>query len=104
MFSNAWLTAHLTITYTKKSDRLIVNVAGSTEASVIVADDFLDSLVSFNAHEYDRMISNLELSLQELKCPKCSSSLDYSGEKRIINCGFCGATIAINERQIDARK
>jgi hypothetical protein len=86
-------THTISIEFVKLEDGLNVNVFGSTQTSGRIAENFMESLLTF-----DKGAHSIGFSIQEIKCPRCSSSLDYLGEK-IVKCSFCGASIAINEKR-----
>jgi hypothetical protein len=84
-------THTIIIDLTKVRGGLNLNIKGSTETSDRIAEDFTDILMSFDTG------APKGYRIQELKCPRCGSPLDYKGEKRFIKCGFCEASISINE-------
>lgn len=74
------------------SGGLNLSIRGTTDESDRIADDFSDLLFSFDVGK-----SPKGYKIQELKCPKCGSPLEYRGEKRFVKCGFCETSISINE-------
>jgi len=74
------------------ADGLNLSMHGTTDESDRIADDFSDLLFSFDVGKPSK-----GYRIQELKCPKCGSPLEFKGEKRFIKCGFCETSISINE-------
>jgi hypothetical protein len=85
-------THTITINFTDVTTGLQINAVGSTKYSISIAEDFMDNLVTFS-----RDTLSPGYSVQEIKCPRCGSSLDYKGKGRFIECSFCGANLAVNE-------
>lgn len=71
---------------------LNVNVSGTTELSRSIAEEFQQNLETFDIGS-----STVGYVIQEIKCPKCGSSLDYAGNSKLVKCSFCGSSLSINE-------
>ena len=82
-------THKITINVTQVADSLQINATGSTKESISISEDFVNYLII--------RAPVLGYEIQELKCPKCGSSLDFVGKDRFIKCEFCAANLAVNE-------
>ena len=91
-------THKISVSISDVSGGLYVSAAGTTQASNVVAVDFLESLEMFNPGS-----TTIGYNIQEIKCPRCGSSLDSSG-KKYLKCSFCGASVAVSELREPKRR
>jgi DNA-directed RNA polymerase subunit RPC12/RpoP len=85
-------THSITVSIIEKADGIDVQTNASTDLSNKIADEFLKMLETFDNKSYRK-----GYRIQEMKCPKCGSALDFTGHEKIVNCKFCGSKLAINE-------
>jgi hypothetical protein len=85
-------THTISVNFVETVNGLNVNIDGNTELSRSIAKEFLDTLETF-----DTRSSSVGYVIQEIKCPKCGSSLDYQGTSKFVKCTFCGSSLSINE-------
>jgi hypothetical protein len=85
-------THTITLNFVNIAEDLEVSVVGITKQSRIIAENFEENLMTFNLKPTFQ-----GYSIKEIKCPRCSSALDYHGDTRFFKCKFCGASLSINE-------
>jgi hypothetical protein len=88
-------THSITVSIIETTDGFDVQTNSSTDLSNGTADEFLKILEKFDNNSYVK-----EYRIQEMKCPKCRSAVDFTGHEKIVNCKFCGSKLAINEIRI----
>jgi hypothetical protein len=69
-----------------------IELYGSTPFSNTVSEEFIEMIQTFDISSQSKMHL-----LQEIKCPRCGSSLDIKGLERFVECSFCGSNISILE-------
>ena len=82
----------ITVSLMETVSGLNVSVNGTTVLSSSIAKDFQDTIVTF-----DTGTTLIGYRIQEIKCPKCGSSLDYTGNSSFVKCAFCGTNLSISE-------
>lgn len=87
-------THSITVSIIETADGTDVQINASTDLSNRVANKFLKMLETFDNKSYVN-----GYKIQEMKCPKCGSALDFTGHEKIVNCKFCGSKLAINEKR-----
>ena len=85
-------THTITVTLMETVNGLNVSLNGNTVLSSSIAKDYQDTLVTF-----DTGSTSMGYRIQEIKCPKCGSSLDYTGDRKFVKCAFCGSSLSISE-------
>lgn len=85
-------THSISISFIEDSGGIGVQTSASTEKAEIIADEFLDSLLEYSIGWYPQ-----GYKVQEIKCPKCGSKLNFSGQEKVVRCQFCGSNIALSE-------
>ena len=85
-------THTITVSLSETDNGLNVSVNGTTALSSSIAKDFQDTIVTF-----DTGTTLMGYRIQEIKCPKCGSSLDYTGNSSFVKCAFCGTNLSISE-------
>ena len=84
-------THTITVSLSETVNGLNVSVNGTTAFSRSIAKNYQDMLVTFDTG------SSMGFRIQEIKCPKCGSSLDYTGNSSFVKCAFCGTNLSISE-------
>ena len=84
-------THTITVSLVETVNGLNVSVNGTTAFSRSIAKNYQDMLVTFDTG------SSMGFRIQEIKCPKCGSPLDYTGNSKFVKCTFCGSSLSISE-------